>query len=73
MGKKRSGRRLDVISDQDSPISNEEQARLLNDPAIPLEHAERLAPFSPADRNEISRFQRIQGPRGDRFYHEKAA
>jgi len=51
MPEKRFVRRRNSLPDQRSPVSNGEQARLLNDPAVPLDRIQR-APESEHSRPE---------------------
>jgi len=60
MPEKRFVRRRNSLPDQRSPVSNGEQARLLNDPAVPLDHIQRASESEhsrPESKLQTSRLQ----------------
>ncbi|HEX6502306.1 MAG TPA: hypothetical protein VF011_03590 [Terriglobales bacterium] len=73
MPEKRFVRRRKSIPEQSSPVSTREQARLLNDPSVPLDHAQGASASEHTSENQL-RTSRLQVDRtAENFYADDEA
>lgn len=74
MPEKRLVRRRKSIPDQSSPVSTHEQARLLNDPSVPLNHAQGASESEHSHPENRLRTSRLRAQRTvDNFYMDDEA
>lgn len=74
MPEKRFVRRRKSIPDQSSPVSTGEQARLLNDPSVPLDHAQGASASEHSHPENRLRTSRLQVERtAENFYADDEA